>query len=143
MDIRKKLAPRLNRLPEVMLHCPKYSCKGRSRLAEDCGCNPKTLSRLVAGRTIPTAELLYKLTAALEEELDVSLDPREIFSLSGHFTTANVCRLVACHGCLPWAYDATNQLKPEYEHIKPGHWSEVPELQRPALRRLLLGKVAG
>lgn len=113
-----------NRIREVMLHLSRYGCKPQARLAEDAGVSPAAISRLLAGRSVPTFALVMALTRALEDRLDKRIDPRELVSFSGDFPTKSVCDLCGCPGCLPpQVYGTDDEVRPEYRHIRSGQWA--------------------
>jgi len=113
-----------NRIQAVMSHITRYAFKGGTRLAADAGVSKSAVCRLLNGQSSPSYTLLHLILRALERHLGKSLDPRELISLDGTYPTASVCQLAGCSGCLPAeAYDAEGNLKAEFKHFKPGHWS--------------------
>lgn len=113
-----------NRISAIMAHTNRYAFKGQARLAHDIGVARSTISRLIAGETRPSFDLIMKITERLEHELGRRLDPRELISLTGSYPTPSVCALCGCTGCLPDAvYDDTGLRHPEYLHLQPGFWS--------------------
>jgi transcriptional regulator with XRE-family HTH domain len=119
-----------NRVGAIMQHIPWYSFKRQSRLAHDAGVSESSISRLLRGKVDPSFFLMTAVTKALESRLRQTLDPREIISYDGTFTTPSVCDLVGCKGCLPeQVYELDDTLKLEFRNIKPGRWSALPEIQ--------------
>ena len=117
----------INRLRAVLFHVPFYSIRGAARLASDCGVSPSTISRILQGKSEPSFRVTQSITMALSERLGRTLDCNEIFSLTGSFPTESVCALIGCCGCLPpEAWDANNQIKPEWQDAKPGDWCWFP-----------------
>lgn len=123
--------PAENRIAAVMEHTTRYAFKGKARLAADAGVSKSAVSRLIAGDSSPSAQVLLAVTRALEKAVGKRLDPREILSFDGRFPTPSVCRLVDCKGCLPAsAYDADDTWRPEYRGVTPGEWSEPPAREK-------------
>lgn len=84
-----------------MLHLPRYSCLGTSRLAKDTGLAKSTISKLLHGRSTPLYTTASRVLDCLERALDRTLDHREVFSEDGSYPTPHICALVGCRGCLP------------------------------------------
>jgi transcriptional regulator with XRE-family HTH domain len=115
-----------NRIFAVMMHTNRYAFKAQARLAADCGVAPSTISRLLTGQCSPSFALIAAVTAALEKQLKISLDPRELVSRNGDYPTPFTCELCHCRGCLPdEAYDAGDRLRPEYRNVRPGQWTTL------------------
>ena len=115
---------RYNRVRVLLAHVPRYSIRGQARLAADVGVARSTVSRLVNGRTVPSAALARDVTAALSRRLGGPLDQRDVFSPSGAYLTPSGCGLCSCSGCLPPdAWGADDVLRPEWRDQRPGDWS--------------------
>lgn len=113
-----------NRIFEVMMHTTRYAFKAQARLAADCGVAPSTICRLITGQCSPSFAVMATITKALEQQLNKTIDPREIVSLDESFPTASTCELCGCRGCLPdEAYDEHDRLRPAYRGIQPGQWT--------------------
>lgn len=132
-----KLQPIQNRLEVLMVHIPKLSIQGKSRLAAEVGVSRSTISRLVNGRINPSYRLARGVTTALERLLGFPLDMRDVFSTDGTYLTPSGCGLCRCvGGCLPdRAYDSEGNLRPEWQGQRPGDWS----MTRPAEVGLFAG----
>lgn len=116
--------PVINRIFAVMMHTTRYAFKAQARLAADCGVSPSTISRLLTGFSSPSFVLVDAVTKALEKQLGVPLDPRELVSVDGDFPTRFTCDLCRCGGCLPYeAWDEDDHLRPEYKGVRPGEWT--------------------
>jgi len=125
---RLKTDSKYTRIPEILLHSTRYSFNGRSKLAKDSGCSPRTISRLLRGGSCPTYETVVRVTEALERDLGRPLDVRDVVTFTGTYPTKTVCALVECPGCLPpeaWGDD--DLLRPEWQHVRPGEWLTEPE----------------
>jgi DNA-binding XRE family transcriptional regulator len=120
-----KLQPVQNRVEVLMVHIPKLSIQGKSRLAAEVGVSRSTISRLVNGRINPSYRLARGVTTALERLLGFPLDMRDVFSTDGTYLTPSGCGLCRCiGGCLPdRAYDPEGNLRPEWQGQRPGDWS--------------------
>ena len=130
---------RYNRVRVLLAHAPRYSIRGQARLAHDVGVARSTISRLVNGRTVPSAALANDVTAALSRRLGTDLDRRDVFSPDGAYPTPSGCSLCSCHGCLPPdAWGADDVLRPEWRGQRPGDWS----LARPMAQETTGGKGA-
>lgn len=118
-----------NRLRAILVHVPWYTITGGARLAEDARISRSTVSRLMRGKMNPSYRLACAVTEAISRRSGIPLEVNEIFSCDGRYTTASVCELMDCPGCLPpWAWDErTNSLKPEWADASPGEWSWFPE----------------
>jgi transcriptional regulator with XRE-family HTH domain len=109
-----------------MAHTTRYSFKGLSRLASDCGVSKSAVCRLAAGQTAPSYALVLRVVGALERHLGRTLDPREVVREDGEYPTKSTCALCGCRGCLPEeAYDEEGEIREEYRHVKPGEWTEL------------------
>jgi len=82
-----------------MAHTTRYAFDGCTRLAQDIGANPASISRVLSGKRSPSFALMCALAAALEQELGRPLDPRELLTFSGNYPTPSVCELCGCQGC--------------------------------------------
>ena len=130
---------RYNRVRVLLAHVPRYSIRGQARLAQDVGVARSTISRLVNGRTVPSAALASDVTAALSRRLGRPLDRRDVFSPDGAYPTPSGCSLCSCRGCLPPdAWGADDTLRPEWRDQRPGDWS----LARPMAAGVADGKEA-
>lgn len=116
-----------NRLRPILLHVPYYTIEGAARLAYDAGLSRSTVSRLIRGKISPSYQVISRITKAISERYEQSLDPREIFTTNDTYPTASVCQLMNCKGCLPpEAWDErTDTLKPNWRNQKPGEWSRL------------------
>lgn len=113
-----------NRIAAIALHSSRYSFRGTSRLAKDCGVAKSTICQLIHGRTAPLYATLEKIVSCLEYQLARKLPTREVISFDGSYPTPFVCALVGCSGCLPeFAFQPDGSLKPEWENVAPGRWS--------------------
>lgn len=113
-----------NRILAIILHLSRYGCRTQVRLASDVGASEATISRLLSGQANPSYSLAISVLDTLEAHLGKRIDPREILSLDGTYTT-NVCTLCGCRGCLPPHVYAEDEItvRPEYAHIRTGHWA--------------------
>ncbi len=116
-----------------MIHTSRYSFKGRSRLARDCGVSKSAISRLLNGHSRPTYYLISRVTDALEREFGRKFGIRDLFSRNGEYPTTFVCDLVGCSGCLPAkSLNDEGQTNPAYKNFKKGFWSgDIYELKNP------------
>lgn len=124
----------VNRIADVMAHTNRYGFRGVSRLAEDAGVSPSTISRLVNGRINPSFILIARITNALEGALGYRIDPRDLISELGRFLTPHVCDVVGCRGCMPEnSIDEFGDLKPSFLNVNPGQWvtSRYPQGYKP------------
>jgi DNA-binding XRE family transcriptional regulator len=120
----KKPTKIVNRLRAVLFHVPIYSFRGIARLADDCGVARSTMSRTIRGETSPTLTIMQVIVKTLSEKTGRSLDICEIFSTEDDFPTHSICHLMGCNGCIPsFAWNAKNQVKPEWQDVEPGDWS--------------------
>jgi hypothetical protein len=98
------------------------------------------------GQSSPSFALVSSITRALEPHLQRGLqgqrlDPHELISLDGTYPTASACQLAGCKGCLPaHAYDEHNDLRPEFQGMKPGQWSLSPTRNSPTPASAALNK---
>lgn len=102
METNPKQAARpvISRLGDLMAHSSLYAFKGNTRMANEIGSNPNTISRLVCGRLQnPSFFLVARITAALEREFGRHIDPREVFAEAGEFISGHVCMALGCIGC--------------------------------------------
>jgi transcriptional regulator with XRE-family HTH domain len=114
-----------NRIAAILIHCPRYAFMGLTRLATDAGVSKGAVSRLIRGERRPSYVLVTRVVAAIERELGRPLDLREVVREDENYPTASPCALAGCPGCLPnWAYDESDGLRPEFEGVPPGGWSQ-------------------
>ena len=120
------------RIPELLSHTTRYAFEGGARLAADIGCTRSAVNRLIAGREAPTYNLVCAVTRELERELGRRIDPRDVvMDEFDRWITPNVCTVAGCEGCFPdHAYDEDDNLRPEFENVRPGHWSVDPALSK-------------
>ncbi len=118
------------RIRLIMAHTTRYAFDGCTRLAQDIGVHPATLSRVLSGKRSPSFALMCALAAALEQELGRSLDPRELLTFSGSYPTPSVCELCGCRGCAysPQAKKSGRKARAEREDSED---SNPPRRQRP------------
>lgn len=116
-----------------MLHSKRYSSKGRSRLAADCGISKSAITRLLSGRSKPTFRIMWRIADALERDLGRKLDMRDLFSETGEYPCTFVCQLLGCSGCLPArATQDDGRRNPKYHGLKRGFWTgDVHETDGP------------
>ncbi len=115
--------PIINRFADVLDHIDRFAFKGAQRLAEDADVSPSTISRLINNKINPSFALVARVTAAIEKELGVRIDPRDLIAENGAFLTCSVCDLTACPGCLPDnAMDEFGETKPAFADVTPGTW---------------------
>jgi DNA-binding phage protein len=113
-----------NRILALMAHTKRYAFKGETRLAADAGVSKSAICRLLNGHSSPSYALVAAVTRALEKHLGHALDPRDLISTDGTYPTPSACQLAGCKGCLPAeVYDENNQVKSEYQHLRPGQWT--------------------
>jgi transcriptional regulator with XRE-family HTH domain len=104
-----------NRVAAVMAHTKRYSFKGRSRLARDCGVSKSAISRLMNGHSVPSFPVAMRVADALGRELGMEINIRQLFSEDGLYPTAFICAWLNCRGCLPaQAIDDEGQTNPMY-----------------------------
>jgi len=115
--------PAINRISDVMAHTPHYQFKGTGRLAEDARVDSSTISRLIHGQINPSFLLVARVTDALESQLGLKLDPRDLIVENGAFLTSFVCDLACCRGCLPSsALDEFGDRKNAFLGVNKGEW---------------------
>jgi len=121
-----------NRVRDIMIHTSRYSIDSQNRLAKDCHVSKSTINRLIRGETDPSYVLAATVTEALEMNLGVKLTMREVFTTDGTYPTACVCDLSpSCTGCFPpFAYNADDTMKAEFQDLKPGDWCRYPQMER-------------
>ncbi|MBS1701411.1 MAG: helix-turn-helix transcriptional regulator [Armatimonadetes bacterium] len=113
----------INRFGDVMDHVDKFAFKGVGRLAEASLVSPSTISRLINNQINPSFALIARVTAAIEKELGMRIDPRDLIAEEGKFLTPSVCNLTACPGCLPEsAVDEFGDTKQRFQGVLPGTW---------------------
>lgn len=130
----KAYGPAIPRLDDVMAHIPKYSIEGVTRLAKDAGVSVSSVSRIINGLQSPSFIIIARLAGAIEHQLGVRVDPRDIVAESGRFLTPHACDVACCKGCLPHsALDELGQRRKSFEGVKPGQWvaSRFPKGFRP------------
>ena len=119
----KVSGPVVSRLADVMAPTYRFSFKGVSRMAEAAGVSHASVSRLVAGHRNASFITVARVTSALEAELGIALDPRDLIAESGRFLTPYCCVLVHCGGCLPAnACGEDGRVTREYAGIRSGAW---------------------
>jgi transcriptional regulator with XRE-family HTH domain len=97
--------------------------KGTARLAEDARVSPSTISRILHHQLNPSFALVARVTAAIESEFGIQIDPRNLVAENGDFLTPFTCDLLACKGCLPEsALDEFGDLKPAFTDVSKGKW---------------------
>lgn len=115
--------PAINRLFDVMEHSERFSFRGVTRLAQAAHVSPSSVSRLINGNINPSFMFVARITSAVEAELGMRIDPREIVAEHGDFLTRYVCDLMHCSGCLPrCALSELGECRDEFLGIKPGEW---------------------
>ena len=116
-----------NRIRDVLIHTKWYAFKGEARLAHDARMSKAGLSRIINGQSAPSFRAICKIVAALEKELGLPVDPREVVSFTGTYPTPSVCDLVGCRGCLPdAAYLENDERRPGFTDDQKGRWSVAP-----------------
>lgn len=88
-----------SRIREIMEHTYRYAFDGRVRLIADTGLSRSEVTRLLSGDCNPSYRAVLAVTGALERDLGIRLDSRDVLSFSGEFPTPTVCQLVSCRGC--------------------------------------------
>ncbi len=115
--------PIINRIGDVMIHVKRFEFLGGQRLAEAIDVSPSSISRLINNKINPSFALVARVTAAIEKELGMRIDPRDLIAENGEFLTRSVCDLTACPGCLPDnAMDEFGETKPAFTDVTPGTW---------------------
>ncbi len=115
--------PVINRIADVMAHLDRYSFYATTRLAEDARVNPSTISRILNNQLNPSFALVARITAAIESEFGIQIDPRNLVAENGDFLTPFTCDLMACKGCLPEsALDEFGDRKPAFTDVSIGKW---------------------
>lgn len=115
--------PPVNRIKDFILHLDIYAFKGVTRLAADARVSPSAVSRVLSGKTNPSALMLARIVSALERRSGRRIDARDLVAENGEFLTRFVCELAGCRGCLPeGARDEYGDLKPAFQGVKPGAW---------------------
>ena len=113
-----------NRVAAIMMHTPRYSFRGTSRLAADAGVSKSTISHLVHGQSNPLYITVSKVVKVLETHVRKPLACREVVSETGTYPTQFVCELVGCPGCLPdIVFELDGHRKEAYRHLVPGTWT--------------------
>jgi len=87
-----------SRLRQLMSRTVRYSIDGGVRLADDAGVSRSLVARLLTGECSPSYRAVAGVLAALEADLGVRIDGRDMLSFTGDFPTT-VCELVRCRGC--------------------------------------------
>ena len=107
-----------------MDHIQAYYFDGPTHLAQDAGISHSALSRLLHGQSSPSYALVWAITKALERRLHRTINPCDLVSMDGSYSTASVCKLVGCVGCLPkMIYDSEGKILPAYLNVCRGKWS--------------------
>jgi len=120
---KQVFGPSVSRLADVMAHSQRLAFRGTTRLAFAAGVSPAAVSRIISGKLNPSAAMLNRIATALEKDLGVPIDPRDLVAEYGQFPIRYVCDLVGCPGCLPDnAYDEFGDLKSTFANVKPGEW---------------------
>lgn len=115
--------PLLNRFDDVLVHTDRFAFYKIRRLAKDAGVSPSSVSRLINNQLNPSFALVARITAAIEMELGMKIDPRDLIAENGEFLTRSVCDLTGCRGCLPSAaLDEFGRTLPAFTDVKPGTW---------------------
>jgi len=121
---RRRPAAVQNRVLSHMIHIPRYSFRGMSRLARDANVSKSALSRLLHSQGEPEYSVIYKVTEALSRVRGTPLDLREVaVSIGDSYPTPCTCSLYGCRCLPPWAYTKTGTLRPDWIGIKPGTWT--------------------
>ena len=108
-----------------MIHAERYSVKGMSRLASDAGITLSALCKVAKGDRQPTYLLVTRVVGALEEQLGVRIDPRDVFTEEPEFLHEFPCTVCNCSGCLPpWAFDEDDNTVEAFHGVKSGTWTE-------------------
>lgn len=119
----KAFGPTINRIGDLMEHSERFAFHGTVRLAQAAAVSHSSVSRLIHQQTNPTFRLVARLTRALEMELGVHIDPRDLVAEEGAFINRSACDVVGCGGCLPTlAYGRDGALVPAFAGIEPGVW---------------------
>ena len=114
-----------NRLAAIMLHAERYTVKGMTRLAEDAGVTLSGLCKVAKGNRQPTYLLVTRVVGALEQQLGVTIDPRDIFTEDESYLTKHPCSVCGCRGCLPpWAFDDDDNTVEAFIGVPAGAWTE-------------------
>jgi transcriptional regulator with XRE-family HTH domain len=120
---KQVFGPPVNRIADLMAHTTRYAFFGGAKLARDVGVHPATISRIISGKVRPPYVVMARIACAIERDLSVRIDPRDLMAENGEFLTRYACDLAACRGCLPEnAHDEFGDLKPAFAEIKPGNW---------------------
>jgi transcriptional regulator with XRE-family HTH domain len=98
IDSNLRRTAMVSRLRDIMWHTTRYSIDGRARLITDTGVSRTEIRRLLSGDCNPSFRVVTAVAAALEKDLGVRIDGRDILSFSGDFPST-VCVLVRCRGC--------------------------------------------
>lgn len=115
--------PTVNRLADLMAHSDRYAFHGVRRLAMDARVSASSVSRLINGYMNPSYLMVVRITSALERELGIHVDPRDVVAERGAFLTRFACDLAGCRGCLPAnALDEFGAVKPAFVDVAPGSW---------------------
>jgi transcriptional regulator with XRE-family HTH domain len=115
--------PVINRIADVTAHLDRYMFKGTTRLALDSKVSPSTITRILNNQINPSFALVARITAAIESEFGIQIDPRNLVAENGDFLTPFTCDLMACKGCLPEsALDEFGDLKPAFTNVSKGKW---------------------
>lgn len=119
----KGFGPVVNRFTDVMAHTDRFAFHGTTRLAQDAGVDPASVSRIIHGIQNPTFAMVARLTEAVEKVVGYRIDPRDLVAENGKFLTPFCCDLTGCQGCLPEsALDEFGDTKSAFSGVKPGNW---------------------
>jgi len=87
-----------SRLREIMGHTTRYCFDGRSRLVADTGVSRSEVTRILSGDCNPSYRVVCAVIEALERDLGIRIDSRDVLSFTGEFRNT-VCDIVGCRGC--------------------------------------------
>jgi hypothetical protein len=119
------------RFSEAMSHCPRYFFAGQVRLAKDCRIGKMSISRLLKGENNPSYRVVHLVVEAMEKQLGVRIDARDLISYSDKEWDRSICDVCGCSGCLPpGALMDNGELHPLYENVKPGTWKSYLPLNQ-------------
>ena len=115
--------PAINRISDLMDHSPTFNFEGVRRLANAVGTSSASISRILCGQQNPSFLMLARITAALEDDFNKRIDPRDLVAENGQFLTRFACDLAGCRGCyLDAATDQFGYQSPAYDGVKKGEW---------------------
>ena len=114
-----------NRLASIMFHAERYTFRGMTRLAEDAGITLSALCKVAKGDRQPTYLLVTRIVGALEGQLGLRIDPRDVFTEDETYPTTHPCAACGCRGCLPpWSSDDDGNTAEAFKGVKAGTWTE-------------------